>query len=275
MTAHTRRTFLNAGLAAVPALLHAWSLPAAASAQARPPVPRPPIAMLVCGTGTGRDHDFDLARRHVLDALYAIEGFYTDAVTDYSTVDTLGPGDLLVSYTSLVSSTPDQMQAVRRFLEGGGRWFAMHATNYVAKESTLPDVLGSRFITHPPFGHFSVTIDKPGDPLLAGIQPFEVDDELYVIEHSPDIEVLLSTRWGGTALGNQQVPEGYRPLMYKRRVGAGGVLYLALGHSNRRFGPARTDIPGDQPVRAGMWGTPVHRELVKRGLEWAAQRRPL
>jgi type 1 glutamine amidotransferase len=63
--------------------------------------------------------------------------------------------------------------------------------------------------------------------------------------------------------------------MYKRRVGAGGVLYLALGHSNRRFGPARTDIPGDQPVRTGMWGTPVHRELVTRGLEWAAQRRPL
>jgi type 1 glutamine amidotransferase len=133
-------------------------------------------------------------------------------------------------------------------------------------------VLGSRFLTHPPYGRFAVSI-AGADPLLAGIQPFELDDELYVIEHAPDIEVLLQTRWGGETLGGRRLPEAVRPLMYRRRVGDGGVLYLALGHNNRPFDKPRADFP-DQPDRRGPWDLPVYKELVRRGVEWAARRRP-
>jgi type 1 glutamine amidotransferase len=98
-----------------------------------------------------------------------------------------------------------------------------------------------------------------------------VDDEIYCIEQNDDIEVLLHTRWGGEALGGRQIEEGVRPLMYRRQVGNGGVLYLALGHANRPFDKARPDLP-DQPDRRGPWDLPVYKELIRRGVEWAAGR---
>ena len=126
------------------------------------------------------------------------------------------------------------MRGHSRFLEKGGRWFAIHASNSVRDNQYLPGILGSRFITHPPYTHYRVEVTAPSDPLLEGMnQPFEVDDELYVIEQADDdIEVLLHTHWGGEAM-RRTFDYAFRPLMYRRKVGDGGVLYLALGHCNR------------------------------------------
>lgn len=112
------------------------------------------------------------------------------------------------------------------------------------------------------------------DPLLAEIpSTFEVDDELYVIEHAPEVDVLLQTHWGGDAM-RQHFPEDVRPLMYRYRVGEGGVLYLALGHCNRPFDKPRPDMD-DRPDLRGPWSLPVFQELIRRGVDWAARRRPL
>ncbi len=82
--------------------------------------------------------------------------------------------------------------------------------------------------------------------------------------------MLLETRWGGEGIGGRQVEAARRPLMYKRGVGEGGVLYLALGHCNRPFDtPPSGQLQAD---RRGPWNTPVYRELVRRGIEWAARR---
>jgi hypothetical protein len=47
------------------------------------------------------------------------------------------------------------------------------------------------------------------------------------------------------------------------------VLYLALGHCNRPFDKPRPDAP-DSPDRRGPWELPVFKELVRRGVAWAA-----
>ncbi|HEY2508731.1 MAG TPA: ThuA domain-containing protein [Streptosporangiaceae bacterium] len=232
----------------------------------------PLLANLVAGS-PARNHDFDFARRALLDALYEAGGIRTDVYNNYDARDALAAGDLLVSYTSQVPVAEASCQALARFLERGGRWFAVHASNSVRGNPQLPNLLGSRFITHPPYMHYSVTVSQPGDPLLAGIEPtFDVNDELYVIEQHADIEVLLESRWGGEAMG-QSFPEEVRPLMYRHRVGAGGVLYLALGHCNRPFDVPRPDMP-ESSDRRGPWSMPVYRELIRRGIDWAAQRRP-
>jgi uncharacterized protein len=163
-----------------------------------------------------------------------------------------------------------QCATLQRFLERGGRWFAVHASNSVRDNPHLPRLLGSRFLGHPPYTRFAVSITRPDDPLVAGIEPFEVDDEIYVIEHADDIEILLHTRWGGDAMG-RPVEEGMRPLMYRRQVGEGGVVYLALGHCNRPFDKPRADAP-DSPDRRGPWGLAVYQELIRRGIAWAARR---
>ena len=230
----------------------------------------PLLANLVCGS-PARNHDFDFARRALLDALYAAGDIRTDVFNNYDDAAAVEAADLLVSYTSQVPVGDAQCAAIRRFLEKGGRWFALHASNSVRDNPHLPGILGSRFITHPPYMHYAVSIAKPDDPLLADIESFEVDDEVYVIEPHADFEVLLHTRWGGEAM-RQEFREEVRPLMYRHPVGDGGVLYLALGHANRPFDKPRPEAP-DSPDRHGPWSLPVFQELIRRGIDWAARRR--
>lgn len=229
----------------------------------------PVLANLICGS-PARNHDFDFARIRLAQALYQAGDIRTDSFNNYDDAEAIARADVLVSYTSQVPVADENCDALRDFLERGGRWFAIHASNSVKDNPHLPGILGSRFITHPTYRHFPVAVNAPKHPLLQGIAPFEVDDEIYVIDHSDDIEVLLSTRWGGEALGGRQVEEDERPLMYLRPVGAGGVLYMALGHCNRPFDTARPGMVA--PDLRGPWEMPVYKELVRRGIAWAAKR---
>jgi type 1 glutamine amidotransferase len=136
--------------------------------------------------------------------LYAAGEIRADVAQAYPDVRAIEAGDLLVSYTSQVPATDEQCFALRRYLEHGGRWFALHASNSVRDNPYLPGILGSRFITHPPYLHYAVSITRPDEPLLDGIAPFEVVDEMYVTEqrrrHRRVAPLALGWRGGGSSL---------------------------------------------------------------------------
>jgi len=234
---------------------------------------QPLVANLICGS-PHRNHDFDFARLRLGQALYDATGIRTDCFQDYEDSAAILGGNLIVSYTSQVPVSDKACHAIRRYLDRGGRWFALHASNSVAGNQILPKVMGTRFISHPRYQTFPVKVTKPDEPLLAGIGDFEVPDELYCIENvTNDLDVLLHTRWGGEAFGGHQFPEEDRPMLYRRQVGEGGVLYMALGHANRPYDKPFPEMP-DQPDYRGPWDMDVFRTLVARGIEWVAQRRP-
>ena len=234
---------------------------------------KPLVANLICGS-PHRNHDYDFARLQLAQALYDAYDIRADCFQDYEDSAAILGGDLLVTYTSQVAVSEKACAALRRFLERGGRWFALHASNSVLQNPYLPKILGTRFISHPPYQAFTVQVTRPEDPLLEGLAPFEVSDELYCVENATnDIDVLLHTRWGGEAFGGHKFEEADRPLMYRRRVGDGGVLYLALGHANRPYDKPFPDMP-DQPDHRGPWELPAFKTLLRRGIEWAAKRRP-
>ncbi|MCW2392780.1 type 1 glutamine amidotransferase [Sphingobium sp. B1D7B] len=233
----------------------------------------PLLANLVCGS-PHRNHDFDYARINLAQALYDAGGIRTDCFIDYENVDAWARCDMVVSYTSQVPVSEAASSVMRAFLERGGRWFALHASNSVGDNQIVPQIMGTRFITHPPFQRFRVDTARPEDPLLEGIAPFEIDDELYCVETvRDDIEVLLQCHWGGEAFGGRMMETKNWPLMYRRHVGEGGLLYLALGHANRPYDKPFADRP-DQPDHRGPWQDPVFKTLIQRGVEWAARRRP-
>jgi uncharacterized protein len=211
-------------------------------------------------------HDDAFAREQLSGVLAGIDGIEVTVAASYGT-GALDSADVLVTY--IAEHAPDEAEtaAVQRFLERGGRWFAIHTSNAVDERCPLPSLLGSRFITHPPYGPFSVSVTKPDDPLLGGIEPFDVEDELYVIDAADDIVVLLHARWGGEGARDMHFEEANRPMLYRRKVGAGEVLYLALGHCN----PAGVLTWGQAaPERRGSWQSPVFRAIVARGIAWAA-----
>ena len=212
-------------------------------------------------------HDDIFVRSELRVALEALDGVTVELADDYGT-GALDDAGILVTYIARRAPDEAETAAVRRFLERGGRWFAIHTSNAVPEDCPLPSVLGSRFVSHPPYGRFQVGVTKPEDSLLQGIEAFETEDELYIIDAADDIEVLLHARWGGVAPNGQRVEDSNQPMLYRRRIGAGEVLYLALGHTNPAGVVTRGEAVGE---RRGSWSSPVFRGLVARGIAWAAR----
>lgn len=234
---------------------------------------------LVCG---GKWHDIDFARLELLKLLAEHPELRTRVAEDYRDVEAIGEADLLVTYTCDVRPSQAEEAVLVDYLERGGRWLALHGTNSVLdfledgrvsaprSHGKLMQALGSRFIAHPPIGPFRVRNVKPAHPLVAGIEDFEVEDELYLSELEGDLEVLLETRYTGKALGfveDDWPHDDPRPVLYLHAVGRGAVLYNTLGHCRGEF-DMRPIIDRYPRVERCAWEEPIFYELLRRGIRW-------
>jgi hypothetical protein len=239
-------------------------------------------AHFVCG---GKYHDIDYARLQLLGLLGEHERIRTRMAEDYRDSDAIAAADFLITYT--VDVVPDEAtaQRLRDYVASGRRWFALHGTNSVLRHlqgrgwdapraaPTFMETLGSQFVAHPAIERYRVEVTQPGHPLVAGIEPFDVDDELYLSELHPPLDVLLHTRWTGDARGftrRDWTRDEPRPVMYLKKVGDGEVLYLTLGHARGRY-DMRPLMDEYTQVERGSWKVPAFHELLRRGIRWAAR----
>jgi len=195
-------------------------------------------AYLVCG---GVWHDFDFARLELLKLLAEDERVRVKVAEHYEDLDALTAADFLVTYTCNVRPTEAAQQALRGWVEAGGRWFALHGTNNAIDPPAVRDeglydtprafpllanTLGSQFLSHPTIEPYPVTV-TPGaeeDPLVEGIEDFDANDELYLCEYHGELEPLLQTRWTGDTHGFAEgswPQDDPRLVMYRRPLGRG------------------------------------------------------
>jgi type 1 glutamine amidotransferase len=242
---------------------------------------------LVCG---GKYHDFDFARLELLKLLAEVPDVRVEVDHDYHDVAAIEASHLLVTYTCDVRPTDDEQRALRAWVEAGGRWFALHATNAAFDPPAalgqgsfetprcfpvFADTLGSQFLSHPAIEPYTVTV-SPGaedDPLVAGIEPFDANDELYLNEYHGEVVPLLETRWTGTTQGfaTAEWPvDEPRLVMYRRPLGAGEVLYLTLGHCRSTWDMGAPPFNGMRwpVVERGSWELDELYDLLRRGLAW-------
>lgn len=239
-------------------------------------------AYFVCG---GKFHDIDYARLQLLGLLGEHERIRTRMAEDYRDPAAIVTSDFLVTYT--VDVVPDEgtAQQLRDYVAGGKRWLALHGTNSILRYAkgrgweaprdarTFMQTIGSQFLAHPVIAPYRVEVTEPDHPLVRGIAPFDADDELYLSELHPPLEVLLHTRWTGeTKLFAEKdwTRDEPRPVMYLKKVGDGEVLYLTLGHARGRY-DMRPLMDEYQPVERGSWKVPAFHELLRRGIRWAAR----
>jgi type 1 glutamine amidotransferase len=116
---------------------------------------------------------------------------------------------------------------------------------------------GANWVSHPGGDgvKYTVNIRNSSSPLTQGLTDFEVTSEQYYLHVDPANEVLATTRfpsvtWYHTPNGTVDMP-----VAWTRRWGIGRVYYNALGH--------HVDVIDHGPAR----------EMIKRGLLWAAQGR--
>ena len=241
-------------------------------------------ALLVCG---GRFHDFDYARLELLKHLAEDPRVRTRVLDDWSRTDAWREADFLVTYTCDLRPTAEQADALAGFVEGGGRWFALHGTNSILEfdgarvlcprlAPRFMQTLGSQFLAHPPIRPYRVTVSDPSHPLVKGIEEFTADDELYLSEFHAPVKTLLETRFGGATPGFDPPTwndDAARPVLYLHDVGQGQVLYLTLGHCRGHY-DMQPLIDHYPVIERGSWRLPVFHELLRRGLAWAKSESP-
>lgn len=237
-------------------------------------------AYLVAG---GKYHDIDFARVELLKLLAEHPHVRVTVGSDYRDLAGISASAFLVTYTCDVRPSEREQEALAQYVKGGGRWMALHGTNaaldFTAKGvdaprvfPTLAHTLGSQFVAHPPIAPFWVEKRAPEHPLVAGIEEFETDDELYLCEYHDHekLEVLLDCQYSGKAAGflERDWEEGDRRLvMYLRPLGRGAVLYNTLGHCRGHWDmqPVMDYYPR---VERCSWEKPEYMELLRRGLRW-------
>ncbi|MET0546074.1 MAG: ThuA domain-containing protein [Caulobacterales bacterium] len=236
-------------------------------------------------------HDADFVRRTLLELLAADERIVTLCTNDFHGVELALPqSNLLLTYTNNVFPDDGQRAAVDAFVHGGGRWLALHGsaayTNFKPpavdiggiklpgltdtpdRQPDYMNLLGCRFVSH--LAQQPITV-RPvsAHPIVAGLPPFTVVDEPYILELRAECETLLESRFTGEAPGYVEGPwleDLPRPQMLLRRYGAGEIIYLAPGHACGRYDlqPFIQELP---PQR-GPWTDPTYMEIVRRSIRW-------
>lgn len=241
--------------------------------------PRRIDCVLIAG---GLYHDMDFARLELLKLLAEDQRVRTRVFEDYSNLDALRSADFIITYTCDVIPSVEAQEVLKEFVQKGGRWYALHATNSILRlfENGLygsprwaplfMDILGSQFIAHPPIAPYEVRVADPDHPLTEGIEPFHTTDELYLMECHGDLHVLLDTEFEGEATGfdEDRWERAKHPVVYIKTHGAGAVLYNTLGHCRGHY-DMQPHLDWWPTVDRCAWDLPVFYDLLRRGIAWA------
>ena len=235
---------------------------------------------LVCNA---KYHDTNFARLELLKLLAEHEDINVRVADSFADVPRIQASQLLLTYTCDLRPTEAEQDGLSQFLSGGGRWFALHATNALLEfveggKVDTPDLaprfmemLGSRFVAHPANQRIAVKVTDYVHPLTQGIEDFEVEDEEpYYCESLGEQAVLLEASYSERSTGYMRSDYGTdrtaHPQMYLHPYGEGEVLYLSLGHcAGKHDMKPMVDVI---PVVRGSWNSPVYYELLRRGIRW-------
>jgi uncharacterized protein len=152
--------------------------------------------------------------------------------------------DAIVNYTTFFEPTEAQISALLDAVKGGKGFVGIHgATATFWNSPAYLQMIGGKFIEHDPFKTFRVKLSSARSvepsPITAGVDDFDIQDELYIIEGD-------LTQWH--ILGRA---EGHA-IIHTKSWGQGRVYSNALGHDGLAM------------------RNPGFQTLIIKGVEWVA-----
>lgn len=125
------------------------------------------------------------------------------------------------------------------YVKNGGGILAIHAATASFKDS-LPyfEILGGRFTGHGPVQEFEVR--RVSDEIFGGIDSFVVNDEMYIHDLHPAIQVHFTSQLEGKDV----------PVVWTYCYGQGKVCYAVPGHTT------------------GSMRNKTYQRILQRGLVW-------
>ena len=162
--------------------------------------------------------------------------------------------DLIVPMVTMSSIAKEEVENLCAAVKGGVGLGGFHGLmcDSFRNEVEYQFMTGGQWVSHP--GNiidYRVNISKPKDPLVQDIGDFDYRSEQYYMHVDPANEVLATTTFDGTHC--DFIKGVVMPVVWKKIYGKARVFYSALGHSADEF------------------EVPQMREIVRRGLLWAAR----
>ncbi len=191
--------------------------------------------------------------------LLQAEGFAVTLVSDLSVYEDeafMRTLDLIVPVWTMSELSDAQEQGLLGAVGSGvgiGGWHGGMADSFRTR-TAYQWLVGGQWVAHP--GNvirYRVNVTRPDDPVMAGLEDFEMHSEQYYLHVDPGNEVLATTTFSGEHGDAPWIAGTVMPVVWRRRFGAGRVFYSSLGH-----------------VRADF-EVPEARTLTLRGLVWAAR----
>ena len=177
------------------------------------------------------------------------EGFeveVSDTLDAFRDEEKLKGLDLLVPIWTMGSIENEQLQPMLNAVRSGVGIAGVHGGmgDAFREQTEFQFMVGGQWVAHPGGAGvtYMVNIVKPDDPIVEGIEDFEVTSEQYYMHVDPAVEVLATTNFGDVVM----------PVTWKKMYGEGRVFYCSLGHS--------ADLMAMEPVL----------KMVTRGMRWAA-----
>ena len=179
----------------------------------------------------------------------------SDTLDTYKDRDLMAEQDLVVPAWTMGQIEGEQEQGLLAAVDSGvgiAGWHGCMADSF-RNNTTYQFMVGGQFVAHPDgIIDYTVNIAAPDDPIVAGLDDFQMHSEQYYMHTDPGNQVLATT----TLEGRQSAPwvnGTVMPVVWKRAWGAGRVFYSSLGHVARDFDVLEA------------------REIQRRGMIWASR----
>lgn len=152
---------------------------------------------------------------------------------------------LIVPVWTIEHLEPSLVKSLLNAVQNGVGLATLHGViDSFRHEAEFHYMLGGQWVTHFEFAVRTYSVEIAGDnnPLTEGLSDFEVTTEQYYLLVDPANSVLATMQVDGTTM----------PVAWTKTYGRGRVFYCSLGHSVETV------------------SHPNARELIKRGMVWAA-----
>jgi len=178
----------------------------------------------------------------------------SDTLDSYADAAKMKSLTLVVQAITMGQITPQQERGLLAAVRGGvglAGWHGGLADSFRSSPE-YEWMVGGSWAAHP--GNildYEVNITRRNDPITKGLSDFKMRSEQYYMLIDPNVEVLATTTFSGQAA--PWTKGAVMPVVWKKLYGKGRVFNTTLGHVAADF-----DVP-------------EAREIVKRGLLWAAR----
>jgi type 1 glutamine amidotransferase len=161
---------------------------------------------------------------------------------------------LVVQAFTMAQITPQQEKGLLDAIRSGVGLAGWHGglSDSFRSNTEYEFMVGGSWAAHPGgVIDYDVTIAKRPDPITKGLATFRMHSEQYYMLVDPNVEVLATTTFSGKVA--PWINGVVMPVAWKKLYGQGRVFHSTLGHV------------------AADFNVPEAREIMKRGMLWAAR----